>query len=614
MCGIVGYIGAREASAVVLGGLKRLEYRGYDSAGVAVLAQNGHIALRRDVGKLGNLEMMMAQSPLHGHIGIGHTRWATHGQPSQRNAHPHVSMNGRVVLVHNGIVENYGELRDELMAEGVRFDSETDTEVIVQMVERYLESGVALETAVRQTLRQLRGANAVVVMSIDHPDMLICARLGNAGGITLGVGQDEMFIASDIPAILEFTRNMIFLESRQMARVTRQGYAVTDLDGNTIVPEIHAIAWDPVSAAKGEFKHFMQKEIFEQPQAIINTLRGRVDFETGHISLPEMNLTPELAKRLKKIFIVACGTSYYAGLVGKFMIESIARVPVEVEYASEFRYYEPIVDGDTAVLSITQSGETADTLAASEQAKASGAILWTIVNAFGSQSMRISDGYIAMQAGPEIGVASTKAFTTSIVDLYLLACVLGELRGSVSQTRLRQLADDLAHLPDLAGRVLDHDREYDELSQHFFKATDFLFLGRGINYPVALEGALKLKEISYIHAEGYPAGEMKHGPIALIDETMPVVAIATKDALYEKMVSQIQQAKARGGTVIALATEGDTAVAAEADHVIYVPETPPLLAPVVNSIPMQLLSYHTAVRRGCDVDQPRNLAKSVTVE
>lgn len=614
MCGIVGYIGAREASAVVLGGLKRLEYRGYDSAGVAVLAQNGHIELRRDVGKLGNLEVMMAQSPLHGHIGIGHTRWATHGQPSQRNAHPHVSMNGRVVLVHNGIVENYVELRDELMAEGVRFDSETDTEVIVQMVERYLESGVAFDTAVRQTLRQLRGANAVVVMSIDHPDTLICARLGNAGGITLGVGQDEMFIASDIPAILEFTRDMVFLESRQMARVSRRGYTVTDLDGNTITPEIHAIAWDPVSAAKGEFKHFMQKEIFEQPQAIINTLRGRVDFETGHISLPEMNLTPELAKRLKKIFIVACGTSYYAGLVGKFMIESIARVPVEVEYASEFRYYEPILDGDTAVLSITQSGETADTLAASEQAKASGAILWTIVNAFGSQSMRISDGYIAMQAGPEIGVASTKAFTTSIVDLYLLGCVLGELRGSASPARLRQLAADLAHLPDLAGRVLDHDREYDELSQHFFKATDFLFLGRGINYPVALEGALKLKEISYIHAEGYPAGEMKHGPIALIDETMPVMAIATKDPLYEKMISQIQQAKARGGTVIALATEGDTAVAAEADYVIYVPETPPLLAPIINTIPMQLLSYHTAVRRGCDVDQPRNLAKSVTVE
>lgn len=614
MCGIVGYIGSQEASAVVLGGLKRLEYRGYDSAGVAVLAKNGKVEMRRDMGKLGNLEVMMAASPLHGYMGIGHTRWATHGEPSQRNAHPHVSMNGRVVLVHNGIVENYIDLRDELMAEGVRFDSETDTEVIVQMVERYLESGLAFATAVRRTLQQLRGANAVVMMSVDHPDALICARLGNAGGITLGIGRDEMFVASDIPAILEYTREMVFLENRQMAYVTRQGYTITDLEGTDVTPEIHTIAWDPVSAAKGEFKHFMQKEIFEQPQAIINTLRGRVDFENGHIHLPEMNLTPDLAQRLKKIFIVACGTSYYAGLVGKFMIESIARVPVEVEYASEFRYYDPILDRDTAVLAITQSGETADTLAASEQAKASGAILWSIVNAFGSQSMRISDGYIAMQAGPEIGVASTKAFIASLVDLYLLGCVLGEMRGTVPAARLRQLADDLAHLPDLAGRVLDHDPEYEAMAHHFFKATDFLFLGRGINYPVALEGALKLKEISYIHAEGYAAGEMKHGPIALIDETMPVVAIATKDPLYEKMISQVEQAKARGGTVIALATEGDTTVAAKADHVIYVPDTPPLLAPIVNTIPMQLLSYHIAVRRGCDVDQPRNLAKSVTVE
>lgn len=614
MCGIVGYIGSREASAVVLGGLKRLEYRGYDSAGVAVLAQNGHIELRRDVGKLANLESMVIESPLQGHIGIGHTRWATHGEPSQRNAHPHVSMNGRVVLVHNGIVENYAELRDELQAGGIQFQSDTDTEVIVQLVERFLDAGHDFKTAVRQTLTLLRGANAVVVMNIDQPDTLICARLGNAGGITLGIGQDEMFIASDIPAILEYTRDMIFLESKQMATITRDSYTISTLDGQPVTPEIHPIAWDPVSAAKGEFKHFMQKEIFEQPQAIIDTLRGRVDFEHGLFQLPEMNLTPDLVQRLKKIFIVACGTSYYAGLIGKYMIESLARIPVEVEYASEFRYYDPIIDENTAVLAITQSGETADTLAASEQAKAQGAILWSIVNAFGSQSMRISDGYIAMQAGPEIGVASTKAFVTSVTDLYMLACVLGEMRGELDQDQLRQLANDLAHLPDLTGRVLDLDETYQELAYHFFKAEDFLFLGRGINYPVALEGALKLKEISYIHAEGYPAGEMKHGPIALIDETLPVVTIATKDKLYEKMLSQVQQAKARGGTVIALATEGDTAVAQEADHVIYVPETPVLLSPIVNTIPMQLLSYHTAVRRGCDVDQPRNLAKSVTVE
>ena len=614
MCGIVGYIGARQAPSVVLQGLKRLEYRGYDSAGVAVLEQNGHIAIRRDVGKLGNLEAMLAHSPLTGHIGIGHTRWATHGEPSQRNAHPHVSMNGRVVVVHNGIVENFMELREELEAEGVVFQSETDTEVIVHTVERFMAGGFDFLTAVRRTLNLLQGANAVVVMTIDHPDQLICARLGNAGGITLGVGENEMFIASDIPAILEYTRDMVFLESRQMAHLNQGGYTVYDLQGNVLTPELHKISWDPVSAAKGEFKHFMQKEIFEQPRSLIDTLRGRVDFENGRIHLPDMNLTPELAQKLQKIYIVACGTSYYSGLVGKFLIESIARVPVEVEYASEFRYYDPIIDERTAVLSITQSGETADTLAACGQARTQGATLWSIVNAFGSEAMRVSDGYIAMQAGPEIGVASTKAFTTSIVDQYLLACALGYLRGTLSDKRLRQLIDDLAHLPNLAGQVLDRDAEYEELANHFFKAQDFLFLGRGINYPIALEGALKLKEISYIHAEGYPAGEMKHGPIALIDETMPVVALVTKDSLYDKMVSQVQQAKARGGVVIAVATEGDEAIRREADHVIYVPKTPPLLAPVVNVIPLQLLSYHIAVRRGCDVDQPRNLAKSVTVE
>ena len=614
MCGIVGYIGPRQAPSVVLQGLKRLEYRGYDSAGIAALAENGRISLRRDVGKLINLETLMAQSPLQGHIAIGHTRWATHGEPSRRNAHPHVSMNGRVVLVHNGIVENFASLREELQAEGVRFESDTDTEVIAQLVERYLEAGLDFATAARQTLNQLRGANAIVVMDTQQPDTLICARLGNAGGITLGLGDGEMYVASDIPAILEYTREMIFLENRQMARVTRDGYQVMDLEGNSLTPDVHTIPWDPVSAAKGEFTHFMEKEIFDQPQALVDTLRGRVDFDKGTVNLPEMNLTPELAQKLNKIFIVACGTSYYAGLVGKFLIESLARIPVEVEYASEFRYYDPIVGEDTAVLAITQSGETADTLAAMEQARAKGATLWSIVNAIGSQAMRLAGGYIAMQAGPEIGVASTKAFTASLADLYMLACTLGQLRGALSSAQLRQRVDDLAHLPDLAGRVLERNDEYRELALRFFKAEDFLFLGRGVNYPVALEGALKLKEISYIHAEGYPAGEMKHGPIALIDESMPVVAVATQDRLYEKMVSQIQQAKARGGVIIALATEGDEAIEQEADYVIHVPRTPPLLAPIVNVMPLQLLSYHIAVRRGCDVDQPRNLAKSVTVE
>jgi glutamine---fructose-6-phosphate transaminase (isomerizing) len=614
MCGIVGYVGPKQAEQIILKGLKQLEYRGYDSAGVAVIERNGKIELRRDVGKLINLEQMLVHSPLNGQIGVGHTRWATHGEPSRRNAHPHMSMNSRVVVVHNGIVENFLELRDELEAEGVVFTSETDTEVIVQLVERHLGEGISLESAVRRTLRLLKGASAVVVMNIDHPDELICARLGNAGGISIGVGKNEMFIASDIPAILDYTRDMIFLENRQVAQVTRDGYKVWDLEGRQVQSEVHTIAWDPVSAAKGEFKHFMQKEIFDQPRALIDTLGGRADFENGRVILPEMNIDEAIMDRLHKIYLIACGTSYYAGLIGKFMIESLARIPVEVEYASEFRYYDPIIDERTAVLAITQSGETADTLAAMELAKAKGALLWSIVNVFGSQAMRMSDGFIPMQAGPEIGVASTKAFTNSIMDQYLLACHLAEKKGKLSEEQLRKLVEDTARIPDLAGQVLDRDKEYEELASRFFKANDFLFLGRGINYPIALEGALKLKEISYIHAEGYPAGEMKHGPIALIDEVMPVVAVVTKDSLYEKMVSQIQQAKARGGVVIALATEGDEAIRREADHVIYVPETPPLLAPIINVIPLQLLSYHIAVRRGADVDQPRNLAKSVTVE
>ncbi len=614
MCGIVGYVGPQKAQSIILNGLKQLEYRGYDSAGLALLEQNGKIAVRRDAGKLANLQELVKASPVEGHIGIGHTRWATHGQPNQRNAHPHVSMNGRVVLVHNGIVENYAELREELFVEGIIFSSDTDSEVIVQMAERLLEAGYSFEQAIRQSLQQLMGSNAVVAMNVDSPDQIICARLGNAGGIVLGIGKGEMFLASDIPAILEHTRDMVFLENQQMAIVTQDGYRVTDLEGNPVETTIHNIPWDPISAVKGEYKHFMQKEIFEQPQSLINTLHGRVDFERGRLSIPDLNITPDLAGRLRRLFIIACGTSYYAGLIGKYMIEEIARLPVEVEYGSEFRYYNPIVDEHSAVLAITQSGETADTLAASELAKDRGATMWSIVNAIGSQSMRMSDGYIAMQAGPEIGVASTKAFTTSLVDLYMLACVLAEARGIVSGASYRERVNALARIPDLAGRVLDHDQEYQELANLFFKAQDFLFIGRGINYPVALEGALKLKEISYIHAEGYPAGEMKHGPIALIDESMPVLAVVTKDALYDKMISQVEQARARGGVVIALATEGDETIRLKADHVIYVPEAPPLLAPVVNVIPLQLLSYHIAVRRGCDVDQPRNLAKSVTVE
>ena len=614
MCGIVGYIGNRQAPEIIYNGLSKLEYRGYDSAGIAVMGGDGQIGLRRDAGKLSALGKILSHSPLSGQIGIGHTRWATHGKPNRQNAHPHLSMNGRIVVVQNGIVENYAELKEELQAEGVEFRSETDTEVISQLIERYMEGGQSFLVATQHTLQRLRGANAVVAMNIDNPDVLLCARLGNAGGIALGIGEMEMFIASDIPAILEHTKRMVFLENGQMARLSKQGYDVMDIHGNQLQVEETVIEWDADSAAKGEYNHFMQKEIFEQVQSIQMTLSGRVDFEAGTIELPSMNLTPGLVQKLDKIYTIACGTSYYSGLVGKFLIEGIARIPVEVEYASEFRYYDPIIDDKTAVLMITQSGETADTLAAAEQARAEGATLWAIVNAFGSQAMRISDGYIAMQAGPEIGVASTKAYTSSMVDQFMLAVVLGQMRGTLPADGVKAYTTALNRLPSLVGQVLERDAEFKALAEKFVSADDFLFIGRGINYPTALEGALKLKEISYIHAEGYPAGEMKHGPIALIDEKMPVVAIVTKDKLYEKMVSQVQQAKARNGIVIAVATEGDSRIAAEADHVIYVPDGGPLLAPVINVIPLQLLSYHIAVLRGCDVDQPRNLAKSVTVE
>ncbi len=614
MCGIVAYIGGQEAAPIVIDGLGRLEYRGYDSAGVAVL-RDGKIDIRRDVGKLVNLRSKVAAQPLAGQIGIGHTRWATHGAPAEHNAHPHISMGGAFVVVHNGIVENYLELKEELRAQGVAFQSETDTEVIVQLIEHVTRQGVTdLTEATRQAVARLRGAHAIVVMSVMQPDRLVTVRIGNAGGVALGLGDGEMYIASDIPAILEYTRRMVFLESRQMATVCRNSFSVQTLDGVPVDAEIHTIPYDPISAVKGEYKHFMQKEIFEQPRSITDTIRGRVDFETFAVNLPDLKLTQAQARRLQRVVTVACGTSYYSGLVGKFFIEHMARLHVEVDYGSEYRYRDPILNEDIAVLAITQSGETVDTLAALEEARHKHAIVWSIVNAIGSQAMRLADGYISMNAGPEIGVASTKAFTTSIVDQYLLALALGQLRGTLSDAQRIAYVNDLAKLPDLVGRALESDKTVQELAHHLYKFTNFLFLGRGINYPIALEGALKLKEISYIHAEGYPAGEMKHGPIALIDEQMPVLAIAQQDSLYEKMISQIEQAKARGGIVIALATEGDTLIASKADYVIYLPAAPELLSPVVNVVPLQLLAYHIAALRGADVDQPRNLAKSVTVE
>ncbi|NTV35613.1 MAG: glutamine--fructose-6-phosphate transaminase (isomerizing) [Anaerolineaceae bacterium] len=613
MCGIVGYIGDKNATPIILNGLKKLEYRGYDSAGIAVL-QDGHIEVRRDAGKLENLVSLVSSSPIEGKIGIGHTRWATHGVPTARNAHPHLGSTGEFVVVHNGIVENFLELRDDLTAEGVTFNSETDSETIVHLIEKYYEVKGNLIEAVRETLKLIKGAHGVVVFSSREPDKIIAARIGNAGGVVLGLGEGENFVASDIPAILEHTRNVIFLESRQMAVVTKSGIAVQTVDGLEVKPKTSVIAWDPVAAEKGEYRHFMQKEIHEQVRSLTDTLAGRVDFDEGRIRIPQLNLTAETAKRIKKIVITACGTAAHAGMVGKILIEKIARIPTEVDIASEFRYRDPIVDRDTVVLAISQSGETADTLAAMEEGRKKGTIVWSIVNAIGSQAMRVADGYISMQTGPEIGVASTKAFTAPLVDLYMLAVLLADLRGELSPERRMKLVADLRLVPDLAGKCLDREKDIEKMANILKDVRDALYLGRGINMPIAYEGALKLKEISYVHAEAYPAGEMKHGPIALIDKDMPVIAIAPKDPWYDKMISQIEQAKARGGIVIAVATDGDERAAELADHVLWIPETPWMLSPVTTVIPLQMLAYHIAAMRGLDVDQPRNLAKSVTVE
>ena len=613
MCGIVGYVGPRDAVSIILNGLKRLEYRGYDSAGVAVI-NGGQIEVRRDAGKLSQLIDLVSKSPLTGAPGIGHTRWATHGAPSARNAHPHVGSTGKVVVVHNGIVENFLEIKDELVTEGVNFLSETDTETIVHLAEHHQATGINFVEAARRTFKQIDGANVVLLMSVDEPDKIVTARIGNAGGVVIGLGENENFIASDIPAILEHTRKVIFLESRQMAIVTRDSVRIETLEGLEVKPEIHTIAWDAVAAEKGEYRHFMQKEIHEQVRALTDTLAGRVDFKEGRIRLPELNLTPELAKRIHRIYITACGTAAYAGMVGKYLIEKIARIPVEVVIGSEFRYSDPIVDENTVVLAISQSGETADTLAAMEEGRRKGGIIWSIVNAIGSQAMRVSDGFIAMQTGPEIGVASTKAFTAPLVDQYMLAILLADLRGTIDDKTRKALVADLRLVPDLAGRVLDTESEIEKVAHALKDITGCLYLGRGINMPIAYEGALKLKEISYIHAEGYPAGEMKHGPIALIDKEMPVLCIAPKDPWHEKMISQIQQAKARDGIVIAVATEGDELVKGMADHVLWIPEAPWMLSPILTVLPLQLLAYHIAAIRGLDVDQPRNLAKSVTVE
>jgi glucosamine--fructose-6-phosphate aminotransferase (isomerizing) len=613
MCGIVGYIGARDATPIILEGLRRLEYRGYDSAGLAVI-EDGHIAVRRDAGKLSRLAQLVHDDPIHGRIGIGHTRWATHGEPSQRNAHPHMGATGEVVVVHNGIVENFRALREELAAEGVEFSSDTDTEVIVHLIERHLTQGEGLPEAVRRAIAHLRGAHGIVVLSLREPDKIVAARIGNAGGVVIGQGEGEMFVASDVPAILGHTRRMAFLDPGQMVVVTQADYSVRTLDGNAVDMPVVEVPYDAVSAEKGEFPHFMLKEIFEQVRSTTDTLAGRVDFEAGRALLPELRLTPELARRLTRVVLTACGTAAHAAMVGKVYLERLARIPAEVDIASEFRYRDPVVDEHTLVVAISQSGETADTLAAMAEARQRGAVLWSIVNAVGSQAMRLADASVGMQVGPEIGVASTKAFTAPLLDLYLIGLALGEARGTLEVERRRSLVADVLRVPDLVGRCLDRAGQAEAVASAFAGVSHSLYLGRGVNMPIAYEGALKLKEISYIHAEAYPAGEMKHGPIALVTPEMPVVAIVPHDPWYEKMLSQIEQAKARGGRVIAVATDGDDRLPDLADHVLWVPETPWLLTPVITTVPLQLLAYYVAVQRGEDVDQPRNLAKSVTVE
>jgi glutamine---fructose-6-phosphate transaminase (isomerizing) len=619
MCGIVGYIGEKEAAPLIMQGLKQLEYRGYDSAGIAIAQQEDAIAIRRAVGKLSNLAGLLEVQPVDGTMGVGHTRWATHGAPTEQNAHPHRSVDGEFVVVQNGIVENFVELRERLQAQGYQFHSETDTEIIVHLVHYYFHRSAAadFEQAVRSALADLRGPSAIVVLSKAHPDRLIAARLGNAGGVIIGVGEGEMFIASDIPAILAHTRRLVTLESKEMAVVRRDGYAVATLDGQEVKKNITLVDWHPMAAEKGGYRHFMQKEIFEQGRSLTDTLRNRLNFERGEILLDSLNLNPQQAKKLTKVTIVACGTSYYAGLIGKYYIERLTRLPVEVDYASEFRYRQPVVHPDHLVLAITQSGETVDTLAALEEAQQQGAMTAAIVNVVGSQAARVCDGLVYMQAGPEIGVASTKAFTASVTDLLLLAIYLGQLRGTMQAEIGASLIQQIATLPGLAGQLLEDAQKggrYQELAERFHTYRHFLYLGRGMQYPVAREGALKLKETSYIHAEGYPAGEMKHGPIALIDAQMPAVVLAPQDSVYDKMVSQIEQIKARSGTVIAVAYEDDDYVQAKADYVLTVPKTHELLLPILSVMPLQVFAYEMAVRRGADVDQPRNLAKSVTVE
>jgi glucosamine--fructose-6-phosphate aminotransferase (isomerizing) len=599
---------------VLIDGLRKMEYRGYDSAGVALVGAHG-IELRRSAGKLANLELTIENEPVDGLYGVGHTRWATHGRPTEENAHPHRDCTGRIVVVHNGIIENYLELKVELQRQGHDFKTETDTEIVAHLVEREMKKD-GLENAVRRALKLMRGMFALVLVSAEDPEKIVAVR--NGPPIVVGLGKDEFFVASDIPAILSHTRDVVFLGDEEMAIITRSGVDFTDYDGRAVSKTTQRVMWDPIAAEKGGHKHFMLKEIYEQPSAARDTILGRVSLDRGRIFLEDLNITDDTLRALQKVTIIACGTSWHAGLVGKYLIEALAQVPVEVDYGSEYRYRNPIVSNNELAIVITQSGETADTLAALRESKRKGASSIAICNVVGSMATREADGTVYTHAGPEIGVASTKAFTSQLVALQLLALYMAQVRGTLSTAEVRNHIEQLLQLPQIIEQAIKASAATERIAEKFYNRTDFLFLGRGINYPIALEGALKLKEISYIHAEGYPAGEMKHGPIALIDERMPVVAIAPDDHVFEKMIGNVQEAKARGGSVIAITSDGDTRMSAILDPtndvMLTMPRTTAMLTPVVMTIPLQLLAYHIAVRRGCDVDQPRNLAKSVTVE
>ncbi|HTG88935.1 MAG TPA: glutamine--fructose-6-phosphate transaminase (isomerizing) [Vicinamibacterales bacterium] len=617
MCGIIGYLGSKEVVPILLDGLRRLEYRGYDSAGVAVV-RNGQIERRRSAGKLVNLEQAIDSQPLDGLYGVGHTRWATHGRPTEENAHPHQDCTGKIVVVHNGIIENYLDLKHELQKIGHTFVTETDSEVIAHLIEQEMNavSHLTLEDAARQALLHMRGLFAFVAISSDDPEKIIAVR--NGPPIVVGLGDNEFFVASDTPAILSHTRDVVFLGDEEMAVVTRRGVEFTNFAGTPVSKATQRVLWDPVMAEKSGYRHFMLKEIFEQPRAAEETLLGRVSLDTGKVFLEEIAISEADLRNVNKVALVACGTSWHAALVGKFLIERFAGLPVEVDYGSEYRYRDFIVDRNTLVVIITQSGETADTLAALREARKKGARSLAICNVVGSMATRESEGTIYTHAGPEIGVASTKAFTSQLVALNLLALFLGQMKGSLREADARSHLTALMQLPKQMEHALKSSGTVEEIAGRFFNRTDFLFLGRGINYPIALEGALKLKEISYIHAEGYPAGEMKHGPIALIDSNMPVVSIAPNDHVFEKMLGNIQEVKARGGSVIAITTEGHDTLKSildpAQDAMIALPRVPQMLSPIAMVLPLQLLAYYVAVRRGCDVDQPRNLAKSVTVE